>query len=269
MSTIFIIPPTWSAGAVSAGGTAEPDAPVSNLLHQLPSHSWKTSNLVNMFFVLNALSVKRWNAVALMYTNASATCQWRIVATNTLSTIWTAPLYDTGLLPFRMSPNLESWTYWHSVIFFAPGSFQHQYIGIQIIDPDNIDGHFKAGVCVIGEYYSPVIGYDPRTSGWDKWIDLSVETRLRSGERTFRYEPRKKHGKFDFPNQSNPHAKAWDDFSRIYGNSYPVVVKTREIDGSTLWHQHTMCYGTMNITIQEITRIPPAYSNVTVEIEEI
>lgn len=268
MSTIRITPPTWSAGAVGTGLNQESDAPFSNLLHELPSHAWKSTNLTTVRGYFNALSVKKFDTIAIMYTNATASATYSIRATNTLANLWTSPTLHVPGLPFRMSPNLDSWTYWHTIAYFVSMQ-EYQYIGLEFSDPTNPDGYFRAGVCVIGETYVPLIGYNPATSGWDRWIDTSVETRLRSSERTFRHEPRKKHGKFEIPNQTNTHAKVWDDLSRIYGNSYPVIVKTKEMDNSTLFHQHTIGYVTMNITIQEITRVPPGYSNVTLEVEEI
>jgi len=139
--------------------------PATNLQNYQPAKKTRTSDLSNVYYVIDRGNFKTLNVVSMLYTNLSETGTWRVRADNNESNLTSSPSYDSGdLSPFTngedtwdtvdsnwenydlsLTPaELADWSFVHLIHWVGDTTFDYRYIRIDIDDSTNPDGYFEA-----------------------------------------------------------------------------------------------------------------------------
>lgn len=279
MSGFHVLHPSWSSGCtVVSNSDASAEFAASNLLRVQPSWFWRSAGLTAgatpLRLTFDTGSPKPWDFVSLLYTNAfSGTI--RVRGNNSTGTLFTSPDFDSisvGTFNLLFPGDLSMWPDRH-VLVRIPTTQTHRYIGVEIVDASNPDGHFDAGVAVIGATFTPDRGAALGSGmGYD---DPSVEVEMGSNESQARPKRSKAVGQWNLPDQSKADAEMWRWLNYAYGKKIPVIFKWDPLDG-LLYEQNTFVYGRMQwrsggaITYAHATaNVPGGLYDVQVGIKEL
>ncbi len=153
MGNIIIATPELSDAAVLTAGNAAAPMPVTNLQKMQPGLRWGTTNLTNIWLLIDLNSAQPINLIALLAHNASGGATWRIRAANVLGDVTASPAYDATTTMWSSGAliNYES----RPSIRWLQNSLSYRYWRIDISDPTNPDGVFRAGRLYLSQAWQP------------------------------------------------------------------------------------------------------------------
>lgn len=147
----------WADNASLAliGNEGTGGAVAANLQTMQPRDLWQSTNLTNLHFELDRGSAQPWNAVALLFTNATSAATWRIRAADDQASLTDGTAdYDSGTLTLRAAGADDTWDRPHGLLWVAAG-VTRRWLRIDIADAANPDTVFRAGRLVIGNLWQP------------------------------------------------------------------------------------------------------------------
>lgn len=173
---VIITKANWSdVATLSGGGTIEAGTALTNLQTMQPSDVWGSAVGGDVHVLADRGSPQPFNLVSMLFSNASSAATWQVRAGAT-SVVGD---FDSGTMTFWASPNLESWTYRHSVLFIV-GGITHRWVRVDVDDPTNPAGFLRAGRLYIANAWQPTANFQwGHALGFD---DESTRTKTPGGQ---------------------------------------------------------------------------------------
>lgn len=151
LTSPILATPTLGDLAIITGGPVAGSLPLSNLQSEQPSQPTRWTDLTQIYAVFDLKSAYNINLLSLLYSNAtsSATIRWR--AATSIANLTSAPIYDSGAVPFWPTPDLgaSGFTRFPSYLFSSTGFASARYWRVDVADPSNPRTYFQAGRAVI------------------------------------------------------------------------------------------------------------------------
>lgn len=164
----------WGDEATITSQSAQTSGfPATQLQATQPTDYWEATGSESHFVVLDRGESATWNAVALLFTNAPTDSTWRIRGASTEAALTDgSALHDSGVLPFRVPGDDDTWDRHHGLHFVSAGvtcrwlrvdvylgatlaldfvADEYSYAG-----PD-ADGTLEAGRLVVGDLFQPAV----------------------------------------------------------------------------------------------------------------
>lgn len=154
MANLIIATPIVSDDGTLTAGSAAAGLPVSNLVDIQPGNKWRATALASAWCQNDLGAAKAVDLVALLYTNATSTAQWRIRAANSVASVTSNPDYNSGLLTFWPTTGLETWDFTHGIHWIA-STQTYRVWRIDVSDSSNPDTYFEAGRWYISDAFQP------------------------------------------------------------------------------------------------------------------
>lgn len=191
-ASVIIAVPDWSDAATITASDAISAGPVTNLQKMQPTDVWQTAGLSSVYIECDRGSSQPINLVSLLYTNATADAVWRIRMANSQAELITAPIYDGPLVggPAAVGYLLNedgsyvlnedgskiilddgggasigggATTLWASATLdtrrhafaWLPNTISARWVRIDVSDPANSEGCFRAGRLYISNAWQP------------------------------------------------------------------------------------------------------------------
>lgn len=231
---------TEAAGVGIIGAACAASMPITNLFKAQPSDVARFSSLTGMYFEVDLGSAKEVEAVALLYTNATAPATFRLRGATSQAGLTSSPPYDSGTLsPFTgiVTADYPRGLHWLHVLTAAQTL---RWWRVDIVDAANPAGFFQAGNFFPFAAISPANGYD---YGYKLgYIDDAATRTSEGGQRYKRQRIRRRFVEFSMNLLTE--AEAYDDvdrFMRLRGVSSPAIVAL-DTDARV---QNRMVYGTL------------------------
>ncbi len=249
MGNLVIATPTWSDLATLTASSELASAPVANLQRMQPTDLFQAASSADFYLEADRGSAQPFNLVALLYTNVGGSGTWRVRAADTQGGLTSSPPYDSGSLTFWASPNLDTWTRRHSLLWI-PAGVTRRWVRI---DVGSVGATFQGGRLYIGQAWQPSRNY--QYGGGLGHVDLSPKTRANGLHTVPTAKPTLVQQDFqlDFLSEAEMYANLFE-LRRLRGATKDVLVCLNP-DDTTYRHQ-AMCYGLLDWT-ERITR--PAF----------
>lgn len=120
-----------------------------------PQDVWQSTSLTSLYFELDRGSAQPWNAVALLFTNATAAATWRIrAAADQVSLTDGSEDYDSGSVTLLAAGSDATWDRSHGLLWM-PAGVTSRWLRIDISDGANPAGYVRAGRLVVGNLWQP------------------------------------------------------------------------------------------------------------------
>ncbi len=239
----MIATPTWSDLATVTASSQLAAAPVTNLQRMQPTELFQAASSADFYLEADRGSAQPFNLVALLYTNVGASGTWRVRAADTQGALTSAPNYDSGTVTFWASPNLDTWTRRHSLLWI-PAGVTRRWVRI---DVGSVGGTFQGGRLYIGQAWQPTRNYQyPPGLGH---VDLSRRDRANGLHLIPTPKPTlvQQDLRLDFLSEAEMYANLFE-LRRLRGSTKDALV-CLDPDDSAYRHQK-MCYGLLTWTEQ-------------------
>lgn len=229
------------------GSLAVSTLPVLNLLTDIKSEVWLSTNTTGQFTLTWALSTAI-NCVILPFTNFTSSAAMRVRGyTNTADT---TPIFDTGLLSCcvysgrDIVPGVANFGYAgsnYASLFFSGGSVKK--IVIDLSDGSNSAGYIEASRLLAGKYWEPSINADYGAS--TGWKDESQHVRNDAGDLLTDIKTRSKTLTLNFSNASQSDREALMAVMRN-GIGSPLYISVFPNDADKNIEQDYQLYGKLS-----------------------
>jgi hypothetical protein len=193
------------------------------MLTSLHSERYRSNNLTNVRATFDAGESLPWDTVALFYHNATAAATLQVTSDDNSSNLFTGSAAYSRTQVMRLPFFGEGFVNWHT-LHLAELTQTFRYIGIQVNDAANPDGHITIGIAYIGLRFTPMLQANP--TGGTPFQDLSIKIRMANGEERSRRRPRKFQKPYSWEYLSEEEKEFFRDLGRTYGFSTPLIFWT-------------------------------------------
>lgn len=153
MSDFFMAKPKASDAATVTASSEETDYPVTQLQVQQPRDYFRSSGNTDFFLTVDLGTAVAVNVIALLYTNADSSTQWRIRGATSEANLTASPGYDSTVEDHWPDADLSTWDRTHAVKLLAtPQSYRWWRIDISGLSGLS---YYQAGRLYIDAAFNP------------------------------------------------------------------------------------------------------------------
>lgn len=153
MGNFFIARPTTSDAATVTASSEADNYPATNLQVQQPRDYFRSADDSDFYLTIDLGAAVAVNVIALLYTNADTSTQWRIRGATSEANLTAAPGYDSTVEDHWPDADLSTWDRTHAVkLLSTPQSYRWWRIdisGLSALD------YYQAGRLYIDAAFNP------------------------------------------------------------------------------------------------------------------